>query len=126
MQQQYIHVTKETREKLMKIFGCTDRMVFYALQFDGKKGNSDLAKKIRKAALENYGILMNVIPAVETFHDHDGYMHQYLPNGAVIELGKTQETKGGAVFFKGEKVKSYEDVMASEIINIQNWAMTLR
>ena len=61
---QYIHVTRETRQKLMKIFGCSERMVFFALQFDEKKGNSDLAKKIRKAAYENYGILMNVIPAL--------------------------------------------------------------
>lgn len=124
--EQYIHVTKETREKLMKIFDCSERMVFYALQFDPNKGYSDLAKRIRKAAFENYGILMNVIPAVETFFDHDGYMRQYLPNGAILELGKTSETKGGAVFFKGEKVRHYEDVMTSEIIDIQNWAMTLR
>lgn len=124
--EQYIHVTKETREKLMKIFDCSERMVFYALQFDTNKGNSDLAKRIRKAAFENYGILMNVIPAVETFFDHDGYMRQYLPNGAILELGKTPETKGGAVFFKGKKVRHYEDVMTSEIIDIQNWAMTLR
>lgn len=123
---QYIHVTKDTRQKLMKIFGCTERMVFYALQFDEKKGNSDLAKKIRKAAYENCGILMNVIPALETLHDHDNYMRQYLPNGAMLEIGKTPETKGGAVFFKGEMVRHYEEVIASEIINIQNWAMTLR
>lgn len=123
---QYIHVTKETRQKLMKIFGCTERMVFYALQFDGKKGNSDLAKKIRKAAYENYGILMTVIPDVETFHDSDDYMRQYLPNGAMLELGKTEATKGGAVYFKGEKVKHYDEVMCDEILGIQRWAMTLR
>ena len=123
---QYIHVTKDTRQKLMKIFCCTERMVFYALQFDEKKGNSEMAKKIRKAAYESGGILMTESPALETLFDHDGYMRQYLPNGAIIELGKTPETKGGAVFFKGEKVRDYEDVKISDIVNIQNWAMTLR
>ena len=123
---QYIHVTKDTRQKLMKIFCCTERMVFYALQFDEKKGNSVMAKKIRKAAYESGGILMTESPALETLFDHDGYMRQYLPNGAIIELGKTPETKGGAVFFKGEKVRDYEDVKVSDIVNIQNWAMTLR
>lgn len=123
---QYIHVTKDTRQKLMKIFCCTERMVFYALQFDEKKGNSEMAKKIRKAAYESGGILMTESPALETLFDHDGYMRQYLPNGAIIELGKTPETKGGAVFFKGEKVRDYEDVKVSDIVNIQNWAMTLR
>lgn len=123
---QYIHVTRETRQKLMKIFGCSERMVFFALQFDEKKGNLDLAKKIRKAAYENYGILMNVIPALETLHDHDNYMRQYLPNGAMLEIGKTEATKGGAVFFKGVEVKRYDEVMCDELESIQNWAMTLR
>lgn len=123
---QYIHVTKETREKLIKTFKCSERMIFYALQFDSQKGYSDLAKRIRKAALENYGILMNVIPAVQTFYDHDGYMRQYLPNGAILEFGKKPETKGGAVFFRGEKVRCYNEVMISEIESIQNWASALR
>ena len=100
---QYIHVTKETRQKLMKIFGCTERMVFYALQFDEKKGNSDLAKKIRKAAYENYGILMNVIPALETLHDHDNYMRQYLPNGAMLEFNKSNGD--GDVYIHGKCVR---------------------
>lgn len=121
---QYIHVTKDTRQKLMKIFGCTERMVFYALQFDEKKGNSDLAKKIRKAAYENYGILMNVIPALETLHDHDNYMRQYLPNGAMLEFSKNDSS--GDVFFKGLKVRHYDVVMLNDIKGIQNWAMTLR
>lgn len=123
---QYIHVTKETREKLMKLFGCTGRMLNYALRFDEQKGNTALAKKIRKAAYENCGILMNVIPGVETFHDHDGYMRQYLPNGAMLEFGKTEDTKGGDVWFKGEKVKHYDEVMLNEIESIQNWAKSLK
>lgn len=119
----YIHVTKEVREFLAKAFKVTDRTVWYAITFEK---DNQLHRKIQMLALKKGGILMNELPALETFHDHDGYMRQYLPNGAILELGKTPETKGGAVFFKGEKVRQYEDVMASEIIGIQNWAKTLR
>ena len=54
----YIHVTKETRELLEKTFGVTSTMVWYALSFNPSRGQSDLAKRIRKAALEHRGILM--------------------------------------------------------------------
>lgn len=52
----YIHVTKEVRERLMKIFGVSSVMVWKALTFESE---STLANKIRKAAFENFGILMN-------------------------------------------------------------------
>lgn len=119
----YIHVTKEVREFLAKAFKVTDRTVWYAITFEK---DNQLHRKIQMLAIKKGGILMNELPVLETFHDHDGYMRQYLPNGAILEFGKTPETKGGAVFFKGEKVRQYEDVMASEIIDIQNWAKTLR
>lgn len=120
---QYIHVTKETRQKLMKVFNCTSVMIWKALTFES---DSELACKIRKAAFANFGILMTKVPVMETIFDHDGYMHQYLPNGAMLEIGKTEATKGGAVFFKGVKVKHFDEVMCDELESIQNWAMTLR
>lgn len=117
----YIHVTKETRQKLMKVFNCTSVMIWKALTFES---DSELACKIRKAAYENYGILMSKQPSVETFHDHDNYMRQYLPNGAMLEFSKNDSS--GDVFFKGLKVKHYDVVMLNDIESIQNWAMTLR
>lgn len=119
----YIHVTKEVREFLAKVFKVTDRTVWYAITFEK---DNQLHRKIQMLAIKKGGILMNELPALETFHDHDGYMRQYLPNGALLELGKTPETKGGAVFFKGKKVREYKEVMVSDILDIQNWAMTLR
>ena len=121
---QYIHVTRETRQKLMKIFSCTERTVFYALQFDEKKGHSDLAKKIRKAAYENRGILMNEIPALETLHDHDDYMRQYLPNGVVLEFNKNNGN--GDVYFEGKCVRHYENLLCSDIKGVQEYAKRLR
>ena len=121
---QYIHVTKEVREKLMKIFDCTERMVFYALQFDEKKGNSDLAKRLRKAAIENRGILMVVIPAVETLHDHDNYMRHYLPNGVLLEFNKNDGS--GDVFHRGVCVRHYDNLLWSDIKDVQAYGLTLR
>ena len=104
----YIHINKETREYIMKELGITQRMVFKALHFQGA---SDLAKKIQQMAYECGGILMNVLPCVQTLHDADGYMRQYLPNGAMLE---------------GEPVRHYEQVYMSQIESIQNWAMALK
>lgn len=117
----YIHITKENREGLAKVFDVTDRMVWAAITFEK---NSDLAKRIRKAAIERGGIMMNELPEMETFHDHDGYIRQVLPNGALLELNKITGT--GDVIFKGESVKHYPLVILSEIPNMQEWAMTLR
>ena len=46
----FIAITTEQLGKLEKIFGCTPRMISDALAFDTRKGNTDLAKRIRKAA----------------------------------------------------------------------------
>lgn len=119
--EQYIHITKETRQHLRKVFKVTDVMIWKALNFES---DSELACKIRKAAYENFGILMVKAPAIETLHDHDNYMRQYLPNGAMLEFSK--DDSSGDVFFKGSKVKHYDLVMLNDIEGIQNWAMTLR
>ena len=117
----YIHINKETREYIMKELGITQRMVFKALHF---QGTSDLAKKIQQIAYEHGGILMNVLPCVQTLHDADGYMRQYLPNGAMLEFSKHDSS--GDVYFKGESVRHYEQVYMSQIEGIQSWAMALR
>ena len=120
----YIHVTKEVREHLMKNFGVTNVMVWYALTFHPNRGNSDLAKRIRCCAIQNGGIVLTELPAVETFHDHDGYMRQYLPNGVLLEVNKSNGDVD--VIFKGESVKHYENVFVRDLKGIQNWAATLR
>lgn len=61
----YIDTTKENREFLMRAFGVTERTLYYALRFDGKRGDSDLARKIRKVALERGGVAMVVMPEAE-------------------------------------------------------------
>lgn len=120
----YIHITKEDREFIAKAFKVSDKSVFNAIQFDEKRGGTDLAKRIRKMAFERGGILMAVIPMIETFHDHDMVTRQYCPNGALIELDRNDGK--GYVIFKGETVKTYENVMMTDIAGIQRFAMALR
>ena len=120
----YIHVTKENREGLARIFDVTDRMVWYALSFDAAKGWTDLAQRIRKAALERGGIVMVECAEVETLFDADGYIRQYMPNGAMLEISK--ENGNGVVLYRGERVKEFENLQFREIGRLQDWAMGLR
>ena len=96
----YIHIMKEDREFIMKALGVTERTVFNAIRFDEKRGNTDLAKRIRKLAMERGGIVMVVIPEIETLFDADNYMRQYFPNGALLEISK--DDGNAAIYFKGE------------------------
>lgn len=119
----YIHITKENREGLMGIFGVTQRTVFNAVNYcDGEPENPLLAR-IRKAALERGGVMMTDLPAVETLHDADGYMRQYLPGGVLLEFDK--RTGGCDVIRKGECVRHYDNVAVNGIPAIQQWAAGL-
>lgn len=120
----YIHITKEDREFIMKALGITERTVFNAIRFDSKRGDTELARKVRKLAMDRGGIVMVELPEVETLHDADGYMRQYLPNDTLLEF--SWEDGGCDVFHKGEKVRRYENVVVSDIKNIQSWALALK
>ena len=82
----FIHASRDSREFISKAFGCTVSAVNKALAYSWVGGNSD---KIRHLALQRGGILMNELLEVETFHDHDDVMTQYLPNGAMLEFDKS-------------------------------------
>ena len=120
----YIHITKEDRMFIMKALGVTERTVFNAIRFDSKRGDTELARKIRKLAMERGGIVMVEIPEIECLFDAAGYMRQYLPNNTILEF--SFENGGCDVFHKGEKVRHYENVVVSNIKNIQNWALALK
>lgn len=120
----YIHIKKEDREFIAKAFGITERSVFNAIRFDDRRGETELARKVRKLAMERGGIIMVELPEVETLHDADGYMRQYLPNDVLLEFSR--ENGGCDVFHKGMKVRHYENVLVKDIPEIQNWASTLR
>lgn len=114
----YIDVTREVRQDIMAAFKVTGKMVYYALNFDAKRGESEKAKRIRVYAKQKGGIVMVAAPEVETIHDANGYMRQHFPNGAMIECNKANGNVD--VFFKGQKMKSYEDVKIKELEEIQS------
>lgn len=119
----YIHATKEQREKLMKIFGCTDRTVRNALTFDCSKGNSNLAKRIRHTAKIAGCHTYVVTEEFECFHDADGIMYQLFPNGVQIELSKV--TGIGEIIYKGKAVARFDHVQLTDIPAIQQRAAAI-
>lgn len=122
----YIHIQKADREFILNLFKVTGRTVDNALRFDAERGNTDLARKIRKVAMEHGGIVMVVSPEAETLFDADGYMRQYLPNGVLLEFEKEAGNGGCNVYLKGDMVRRYDNVQVRDIPAIQNWATTLR
>lgn len=122
----YIHIQKADREFILNLFNVTGRTVDNALRFDAERGNTDLARKIRKVAMEHGGIVMVVSPEAETLFDADGYMRQYLPNGVLLEFEKEAGNGGCNVYLKGDMVRRYDNVQVRDIPAIQNWAATLR
>lgn len=119
----YIHASKEQREKLMKIFRCTERTIRNALTYDSSKGNSDLAKRIRHTAKIAGCHTYVVTEEFECFFDADGIMYQLFPNGAQIELSK--DTGVGEIIYKGKVVAKYENVAVTQISKIQERAMAI-
>nr|DAR89054.1 MAG TPA: hypothetical protein [Caudoviricetes sp.] len=81
----YIKISTKEKEWIMQAFDVSLVMVNHALGFDAKRGNSDLAKRIRKLALHRGGVLMNELPVFETIHNTaSGEMVQEFPNGAKL------------------------------------------
>ena len=119
-----IEVTKETRDFLQQAFDVTGTMVWYALNFDEKRGQSDLAKRIRNLALQKGGVVLNIGPEIETIHSADGRMRQYFPHDVLLEAD-TRCTGLVAVYKKGELQRSWDNPGVSELDRIQNWAMSL-
>lgn len=119
-----IEVTKETRDFLQQAFDVTGTMVWYALNFDEKRGQSDLAKRIRNFALQKGGVVLNIGPEIETIHSADGRMRQYFPHDVLLEAD-TRSTGQVAVYKKGELQRIWDNPGVSELDGIQNWAMSL-
>lgn len=112
-----IDTTKELRQRAMKVFGVTEQTVFNAIGFDPKRGNTDKAKRIRSYLLQNGGVMLVELREVETIHDADGYMRQYFPNGAMIEVDKKSGDLKG--YYRGEEVMDFKDVKLRQLEDIQ-------
>lgn len=101
----------------MKVFKVTEQTVYNAIGFDKCRGNTEKAKRIRSYILQNGGEMLVELKEVETIHDADGYMRQYFPNGAMIEVDKrTGNLKG---YYRGEEVMDFKDVKLRQLDDIQ-------
>lgn len=110
--EKFIDCSQAAREKLMSVFRTTKATVSLALRF---KLNSDNGKKIRHAAVTQYGGKIKLILSIEeTQHRHDGVMVQLFSNGAVLTLntktGVAQiENKQGELVRK-EHISTFNDL----------------
>lgn len=83
----YIKISGKEKEWIETALNVSRSMVDFALFFDAKRGNSDLAKRIRKLALHRGGVLMNELPVFETIHNTvAGEMVQPFENGAKLVM----------------------------------------
>jgi len=119
----YIHIQKSDREFIAKAFKVSKRTVYNAIHFEDMNEGNDLARKIRTLALERGGIVMVEAPELETLHDADDYMRQYIGD-VLLEFSKTEPVCD--VYKKGVKVRHFDNVMTSDIRGIQDWASALR
>ncbi|MDY3853101.1 MAG: hypothetical protein SO013_09515 [Prevotella sp.] len=121
MIKKFISVSKQDVDFICRAFNITDRMVRYALTYTS---NTELAQRIRKLALSRGCKPMVEIPEMETWHDADGIMTHWLPNGALVKVSK--HSGYGWIEFKGKKVKGYENVKCDALEAIQAEAAALR
>lgn len=117
-----IQVSGETLAALTQVFKCTKRMVWMALSWDR---DTPLAKRIRRAAIEKGGRVMNWLPECETIHCADGTMRQTFPNGAEITVDWEQHRvevrfNGEVARFEGTAVVTLDDFHA-----LQAWTEAL-
>lgn len=117
-----IAVSKETREKIAKIFNVTMRSVWNALNLDYPE--TDLTKRIRKVAKENGGVIMTSIPAGEAIHFFDGTMRMEFDNGAILEF--YCKDNSGHIYLKGIEVETFKNVTLPMISEIKEQAAALR
>lgn len=119
-----ISVTREQKDFLMKAFGVSGQMVWLALTYDEKRGNSELARRIRSLALQRGGVALVTLPMSEVIHNSDATMVQWFGNGMMWECDKRTgrlelKDAGGAV------VETHENVSINDIEELQSRVLSM-
>lgn len=118
-----IDVSAEVREGIRKTFKVSDVAIWYALNYDEKRGRSDKAKRIRQYARLNGGIEVMVAEKSDTLlYDHDGNFRQYFPNRVMLEFDK--KTGNASLFWNGGCMLTFENVKVREMEQLQHIAET--
>lgn len=120
-----IEVAQEVREKIIKVFGVTGKTVSNALNYSGgTRSESDLAKRIRKMAMQNGGRRMAYWPECETIHDEGtGEMVQTFRNGAKLVIRK--DTGDAVVYYKGVARQRQENISIRQLYMLQEFAAAI-
>ena len=120
-----IEVEKAVRELIMKTFGVSNQTVTNALNYSGgTRSESDLAKRIRKMAMNNGGRRMVYWPECETIHDEGkGVMVQTFSNGAVLTVDK--HTGNAKVDYLGKTRMRQEDISVKQLYVLQEYAAAI-
>ena len=113
-----ITVTREQRDFLCRAFKVTKVMVSYALNFHPVKGQSELAKKIRRLAVERGGYMLVTAPASEVVFDYDGVFKQFFENGWMWE-GNLHTGLLEIKDEKGDVVERIENATLTDIETMQ-------
>lgn len=115
---QVIDISAEVREGIRKAFKVTDVAIWYALNYDEKRGQSDTAKRIRQYAKMNGGVDIMVAEKSDTvIFDSDGSFHQYFSNGAMIVINK--RTGDATISWKGEPVLTFGNIKVRQVERLQ-------
>lgn len=119
-----IEVSQEVRNKIMKAFGVTSKSVSNALNYTGERGQTDLAKRIRRMAMNNGGRRMAYWPECETIHDEGtGEMVQTFRNGAKLVIRK--DTGDAVVYYKGVARQRQENISIRQLYMLQEFAAAI-
>lgn len=128
----YIDLPKEKKALLRRTFDTTGVTVWSALNF---VTNSDLAKRIRAAAMAHGGVVKNSITTPDGFmpncetgfiHGDDGRVQkiiQTFSNGVRVEFDNDRCT--AAILHGKEPVRTYEQVVIKDWGNIVFEAQSL-
>ena len=116
----YIELPTKDREFIMNAFKVSAMAVSRALSY---VNDTDLSQRIRKLAMQRGGIVMVRTPIQDTWHDNDGFMRQFFPNGVQIEGDKT--TGYVAILKEGKEVASFDNPTITQLEDIQRSAMRL-
>lgn len=128
----YIDLPKEKKALLRRTFDTTGVTVWSALNF---VTNSDLARRIRAAAMAHGGVVKNSITTPDGFmpncetgfvHDDSGCVQrviQAFSNGVRVEFDN--DRCAAVILHRDEPVKTYEHVVIKEWGNILYEAQSL-
>ena len=116
-----IEVTPAVRRELMKLFGCSAMNVWRALNY---QASSPECCRIRRAAIEKGGRVINWLPECETLHCADGQMCQTFQNGVVIVVDWADRTV--TVCRKGTVVREVKcSISLEDFHELQAWAESI-